>query len=573
MMTFIKPYIAVLMFVFFANQLKSQTYEWANAHGGGQSDRASAIISDAAGNCYSTGEFRSTVDFDPGVGVHNLTGSANGDLFIQKLNTDGHLVWVKSVAGTDLVAGHSIGVDEFGNVYITGAFFETADFDPGIGSYYMTSEGNEDIFILKLDPDGNFLWAERFGSNFDDVGNSIVIDPTGNLCITGLFSETVDFHPGADVINITAAGVLLYTDVFVLKLTSAGDFIWVRSFGGNYSDMGFAASNDYLGNYYITGHYQDVADFDPGIDEFWATSNGMEDIFIVKLDPDGNFLWMKSMGGAGKDEGYAVDAGGANAIYVTGYFIGTADFNPDPLAEYNLTSNGLKDCFITKMTFSGALDWVHSLGGSGEDFATSICVNQEGYIFTTGQFEGNVDFDPELGIAERTSNGSADVFIQKLTNNGSLDWIVTEGGTGYDIALSITPSNTGYINLCGAFSNTVDFHINDPIYELSSLGNFDLFVQKLGIELYGLDIAETQPKELYISIYPNPTSGWIHFPVDAHIHSIKVINLMGQQILYSKINLPISSANLSELPNGLYVVTLNNGKSEYTTRICIQKNN
>ena len=169
---------------------------------------------DASGNVYTTGFFSGTVDFDPGAGTFDLTSVGNNDVFIQKLDAVGDFIWAKAFGSVHLDNGYSIAVDTSGNVYATGYFQGTIDFDPGAGTFNLASAGNYDLFIQKLDASGNFVWAKAFGSTFDDRGYSMTLDASGNVYTTGYFSGTVDFDPGAATFNLSGS-----FDVFMHKIS------------------------------------------------------------------------------------------------------------------------------------------------------------------------------------------------------------------------------------------------------------------------------------------------------------------------------------------------------------------
>ena len=132
-------------------------FTWAKTIGGTLQDGNGSIAIDSSGNVYTTGFFQDTVDFDPGAGTSNLTSAGNLDIFISKLDTDGDFMWAKRLSGTDSEGGVSITVDSSGNVYTTGYFNSTVDFDPGAGTSNLTSAGNNDIFISKLNTDGDIV--------------------------------------------------------------------------------------------------------------------------------------------------------------------------------------------------------------------------------------------------------------------------------------------------------------------------------------------------------------------------------------------------------------------------------
>jgi hypothetical protein len=282
----------------------SGNFIWAITIGGSSFDRGYSITVDALGNVYTIGHFRGTVDFDQGAGIANLTSVGNEDIFVQKLDASGNFIWAKSFGASDEDEGSSITVDASGNVYSSGYFRGTVDFDPGAGTANLTSAGDWDIFVQKLDASGNFIWAKSFGGISTDFGVAITVDASGNVYTTGRFSETVDFDPGAGTANLTSAA---YYDVFVQKLDASGNFIWVKSFGGSYSDGGNSITVDASGNVYTIGFFIDTVDFDPGVGTANLTSSeGTYDTFVQKLDASGNFIWAHSFGGISTDYGNAI---------------------------------------------------------------------------------------------------------------------------------------------------------------------------------------------------------------------------------------------------------------------------
>ena len=145
---------------------------------------------------------------------NNLTSSA-GITFITKSDASGNLIWAKNLGGSN--ASTSIAVDVLRNVYITGSFRGTADFDPGPGTYNLTSAGDEDIFVTKLDASGNFVWAKKMGGASDDDGNSIAVDASGNVYTTGYFQGTADFDPGPEhiILHLLALMIFLFQTGFI----------------------------------------------------------------------------------------------------------------------------------------------------------------------------------------------------------------------------------------------------------------------------------------------------------------------------------------------------------------------
>src|ERR1035437_6133157 len=414
----------------------SQNLQWAKAMGGTGTDDGYSIATDASGNVYTTGYFQGTADFDPGAGTFNLTSAGSNDISISKLDATGNFVWAKAMGGTGGDYGYSIALDASGNVYTTGVFTGTADFDPGAGVFNLTSAGGSiDIFISKLNSSGNFVWAKTMGGTSYDGGSSIALDASGNVYTTGGFGGTADFDPGAGVFNLTSVGG---ADIFISKLDASGNFLWAKSMGGIGNDGANSISLDASGNVYTTGPFGGTADFDPSAGVFSLTSAGGDDIFISKLDASGNFLWAKAMGGTGNESCTSIVLDVSGNVYTTGYFNGTADFDPGA-GIFNLTSAGGTDIFISKLNSSGNFLWAKAMGGSSPfgDLSNSLAVDASGNVYSTGRFAGTADFDPSAGIFNLTSVGSQDIFISKLDASGNFVWAKAMGGTGPSIGTSI----------------------------------------------------------------------------------------------------------------------------------------
>ena len=456
---------------------QSPTFEWAKSMGGTTDDIGVSIITDASGNVYTIGSFNGTADFDPGAGVYNLTAIGSHDFFIQKLDAAGNFVWAKRTGGSSDTDVNSIAIDAFGDLYITGSFAGTIDFDPGTGVSNLTASFlTTQAFIQKLDANGNFIWAKATsGLSAACVGRSVDTDALGNVYITGYFIATIDFDPGTGVSNFTSNG---NHEIFILKLDASGNFVWAKSMGDTSLDWGYSISIDPLGNVFTTGYFFNTVDFDPGTGVNNLSSNGGQDIFIQKLDANGNFIWAKNIGGSSYDGGISITTDGTGHIYTTGYFKNTADFDPS-IGITNLTSNGSNDIFVQKLDASGNLVWAKSIGGSSNDVGTSIGVDTSGNVYTTGFFDGTIDFDPGVGIHNLTSN-ARDIFIQKLDANGNFIWAKNMGGTNSDRANSITLDASGNVYTTGEFRNTVDFDPGTGVNNLVSNGSFrDIFILKL----------------------------------------------------------------------------------------------
>ncbi len=544
---------------------KAQTFQWAKSVGGSNGDVGYSIVADASGNAYTTGYFQGVVDFDPGPAVFNLISNGSNDIFILKLDAFGNFVWAKSLGGTLQDDGTSITVDALGNVYTTGNFGGTVDFDPGLGTYTLSANGSYDIFILKLDASGNFIWAKNMGGTLSDYGSVIATDATGNVYTTGGFNGTADFDPGAAVINLISSGS---DEIFVSKLNSSGNFVWAKSMGGSSQDIGMSICVDAAGNVYTTGVYNGVADFDPGISAFNLTSAGSIDIFVSKLDAAGNFIWAKSMGGSSTDLAKSIAIEPSGNVYTTGYFAGLAEFDPGP-GTYTLVSAGgfNEDIFISKLDPSGNFVWAKSIGGNQSDRSNSISLDPSGNIYTTGYFCGSADFDPGVGTFSLTAIGTTDIFISKLNSLGNFISAKGMGGTVYNGGQSIYVDGSYNIYTAGIFDGTTDFDPDGGTYSLTPVGASDVFIHKM---IQPTTVIESKNTINENKIYPNPTREILKIETKNENGEMILINSLGEKIHGQILERGINNINIKMYPIGIYhYIIIQNGVSIESGKVLI----
>jgi hypothetical protein len=444
-----------------------------------------------------------------------------------------------SAGGPSDETGSSISMDSQGNLYVIGGYYNTASF----GSHTLTSNGYADIFVAKLDPDCNWLWAVRAGGSDVDYGISIAMDPAGNFFLTGYFTGTASFGTH----TLTSNG---YSDIFVAKLDPDGNWLWAVSAGGPHIDQGQSIVVDPAGNAFLTGSMHDRASFGT----HFLTSNGDFDIFAAKLDTDGNWLWAEGAGGSYYDYGISIALDPAGNAFLTGDFYGTVSFgthtltssgdgaifaaklNPDgnwlwavstgaasyagvsgiaadpagnafltgdlystaSFGTHTITSNGSYDVFVAKLDASGNWLWAVSAGGLNLDWGLSIAKDLAGNAFLTGYFEGTASF----GTHTLTSNGSYDVFAAKLDTDGNWLWALSAGGTESDWGQSITVDPAGNVCLTGCYKGTASF----GVHTVTSSGDVDIFAARINSGTPVDDELHTPAASLALSASPNPFS-------------------------------------------------------------------
>ena len=558
-----KTFTIIAACIIAVTQLSAQTYEWAKTFGGTKSDYAYSVTVDASGNIYTTGYFEGTADFDPGSGSDNHTSNGGTDIFVQKMDANGNLLWAKTFGGSDYDKAYSIAVDANGNVFVTGEFGGTVDFDPGSGTDNHTSNGGADIFVEKLDANGNFLWAKTFGSSGynQDVGNSIAVDANGNVFVTGWFSDTVDFDPGSGTDNHTSNGG---ADIFVEKLNANGDFQWAKTFGEANYDRGYGITVDNSGNVYTIGSFLDTVDFDPGTGTDNHSSSKF-DIFIQKLDATGNYVWTKTFGGTDDDYGQSVVIDDSGNIYSTGYFGETADFDPGTGTD-NHSSNGEADIFVQKLNANGDFQWAKTFGGPELDNGLDVAVDANSNVYTVGIFNNTVDFDPGTSTDNHSSNGGYDVFIQKLDANGNFVWANTFGSGDYDYGKGIAVETTGNIYTAGYFNDAVDFDPGTGTDNHSSNGETDIFVHKISKTATGIaDNAIVKQ----INVFPNPTKDIVSINLGMEYKniSVNIMDVTGKIVKTAKFDKTQQFTLSLNNPAGIYYIEVNTGKDKAVIKL------
>jgi gliding motility-associated-like protein len=452
--------------------------EWVKSFGGNDTEFSNSITTSKNGDVYTTGWFSGIVDFDPSTTVLNISSQGMTDIYIQKLDAQGNLLWVKTMGGSSDEGASTVEVDFNGNVYITGSFRGTVDFDPGVGVTNLTSSSWANMYILKLDSLGDFLWVKNFGNNNSSrvhvQSSCLKTDSLGNVYTIGRFSDTIDFDPGAGITQLTTP--INGQSCFILKLDSLGTFNWVKSTEGG-GPLGVSFSI-FGGDIFVTGFFYGTVDFDPGsgVHNVSSANSLYADVFVLKLNSQGIFSWVKTIQSTTAStfvSEITLDIMGN--IFLTGYFDGTADFDPGVgLATYN--SNGVSDIYILKLNSNGNFIWVRCMGNTSDDYGISITTDSIGNCYAAGSYTYSIDFDSVLTNICSTTGGTGG-YILKLSPLGHFLWSLPSTSTGGWSPRSITKSKTCGVYSTGFFSRIINFEGNDTI--TSNNGSVDPFVLKI----------------------------------------------------------------------------------------------
>lgn len=435
--------------IFVAKYTSAGAYLWAfNIGSATGSGVGNAITLDGSSNVYVTGFFMGTADFNPSGATNNLTSGGSVDIFVAKYTSGGAYLWAFKVGEAGADGGEGISLDGSGNVYVTGYFQGTTDFDPGGGVVNLISTGSTDIFVAKYTSAGAYQWAFKIGGAVGDFGYGIDVDGSGNCYVTGFFNgPNTDFNPGAGTAFLSTGGPG-DDDVFVAKYNSSGVYQWAFNIGTGTSSasIGYGIAVDGSGNCYITGVVGGPnVDFDPGGGVAILQAGG----FVAKYNSSGIYQWAFNTGG-----GYSIKVDGSGNNYITGRFQGTVDFDPSA-STANLTSSLFNtDIFIAKYTSSGTYLCAGKMGGTGNETGYGITVDGSGNTFVTGSFaSAPADFDPGAGTANLTTAGGNDIFFAKYSQCSGFtatQFCVAVGGAGSDGGQSIVQTSDGGYAVAGS---------------------------------------------------------------------------------------------------------------------------
>lgn len=431
---------------------------WARRVGNSQTEQVRYAGADAAGNVYLVGSFEGSADFAPTASGFNLS----------KLDQNGNLVWTKLYPNAGGNAPwQGVVVDGTGNLYLTGFFRGTIDFDPGNGVAELTATGNYSAFLTKLDTNGNFVWARNIADGINGsgtnaaIGIDLAIDAAGNLYTGGLFYGTVDFNPDSGVVNLTAPSSEP-GGIFLSKLNSQGNFVWARqvanmpttTVGHTIDVLSLRVAVDGTGTVYTANTFSGTLVVNPGSQQTSLAST-QTDVLVTRYDANGGFTWGNRFAGTGAETVGDLAVSGTGDLYLTGSFTGTTDFDPGT-GTTPLTSVG-QDAYVVRLNSNGTLVWARQFGGSDADRGTAIAIGSNGSLYAAGTFQGSADFDPGSATTTLTSAGSSDAFIVRLTTVGAYSWAGQQGGASSDTLADVAVDARGNLYTAGTFTGLADF--------------------------------------------------------------------------------------------------------------------
>ena len=424
---------------------------WVRTWGGEDSEQGNAVAVGPDGTVVVGGEFWGPADFDPGPGEDIFTPDNISAAFITKYTDEGEYLWTKVINGTWMVYLSAVEVMSDSSIIAAGQFSQTTDFDPGPGAEERTAEDQINSYILKLTEEGEFEWVYVGRGQGYVILNEMSMSEYGNLYIAGNFDQTLVFDTDGGVESFTNNGD---TDSYFAKLNVEGGFEWARHVGNNSKDKAWGVAAGPDDSVAVIGEFSKIMDMDPGsgVDEHTADIN---DVYLIKLDSDGNYEWGRHIQGPGIEFGRAVEVDDDGNIYAAVEHSNQVDFDPDTAGFEVKCDNNY--CFsIASYDNDGFFLWASTISGTGVIHdVEDLIVTHEGVILT-GDFEGIADFDPGPGVQERMAIGW-DTYLLNLSLDGDYDWVTTVGGDGGCSSLSIFQGLENDLFMTGFYYLTVDF--------------------------------------------------------------------------------------------------------------------
>lgn len=470
--------LAFLPLLAYSQHTYLPNYNWGGNIGGTGTERANNMATDLYGNVIVTGKFSSNTDFDISSTVNNTPNSGYFDAYISKYSENGSLLWAKTLAANANSAEtpfiNSVATDSSGNIYLTGYFKDSIDFDPSpTGTKILTSNGEADIFILKLDINGNLVWAGSIGSTAYDQGVGIAVDSQDNVYVTGSFRSTCDFDITSGVLNLTSES---FNSTFIIKLDKNANMIWGKATQGTGLDEGVAIAIDSNFNVFVAGQNYGINDFDPSPATTFNLTSPMEgQVYIWKLDSSGNFL------NAGvttpsnptyptRVKRIKIDSN--NNAVITGSFYGTIDFDFGP-SNNSMTAVGAgccSDAFVLKVDNNLNYLWSKKLGSYVSDTGFGLAIDQNNNILSSGSFVGII-------VDDFSGRNEKEAFIWVLDPSGNQTDLDDYVGNGDQQAEDIAVDKAGNLITVGTFYYNIR---NMDVFNYISKGESDGFVIKLG---------------------------------------------------------------------------------------------
>lgn len=516
---------------------------------------------------------------------------------------------------------YTITTDLDGNILVGGQVLAPTDFNPGDPLAAVQVLGTQDSYLCKLDPTGAFLWVAVFSGNESQVDwlQDAITDAAGNIYAVGCFGNATDFDPGPGVVQVNGGT----QDGYLVKLSPAGELIWVKDIGAGGTDGLFGVDMNAAGDIIVSGYvdydatidnntfalnntvrgglvasfqpdgtfnwarvlpggdsrnvtdvcvapdggihgggiFSGTLDLDPGPDPFPVVATGNADGFYFKLDATGNFLWGGRFGGTLEDWCYDVDVDADGATYLAGHFrdAATIGYGTDVLA---FNAGTASDALIARIDPDGTPAWVHGIPGNGRSHSVRATTNGE--VVYNGYFSNTADFDPGAGVAELTTQGGNDMFLARYTASGTFMEVLAITGTSGQLGRGMYLDAANVIHAAGSSSSVIDLDPGTAVLADTSQGTASFYVR-----LQASGPNSISDHEAYAALYPNPVCAGAPVVTGFATGHVRVRDAAGRVCAHPGV-VPAGMPLALDLPPGSYLLEWTDGRMQLVRRLVVQ---
>lgn len=421
--------------------LSGYSQKWGHNTESAFTNEALDVEIDASGNNYVTGYITGETAFDPTVVEFSALG--NGDVYVAKYAPNGNLIWIKKFGGSFSDRGYDLAIGPDQNIVVTGQFFGTVNF----GSTTLNSVGSsKDIFLAKLDPSGNVIWARQEGGSLSENAYGVTVDNANNVILTGQFQGTATVAGQSFTSAIDPLTGLNSYDLFISKYDSNGNPQWVKNGYADYEDRSLAVHTDASNNIFMTGQYSDTLVFAGQTFLNSAYNVG----FLAKFSPSGSLQFFNNIR-AGFVLPYDVEVNALGEAVVIGDFLGNILYF-DVAGSHSLTNPYEKQVFALKTDNNGGFSWGFSLGSDNDVSARSVSVDSNKDIYLTGYFKCGFSQLRETDESIFYSVGFKDPYLVKINNTGTLVYAKQLGGKKDDEGHGVAIKDNDEPVICGSYT-------------------------------------------------------------------------------------------------------------------------
>ncbi|MCC5941353.1 MAG: hypothetical protein JJU37_07395 [Balneolaceae bacterium] len=382
--------------------------------GGSGQDEAAKIIQTSDGGFLITGSTSSNNGDFQGLGI------GQRDIHLTKLRANGSIEWVRTFGGNGTDLANDVIEDRAGNYVIAGSS------DSNSGNFSGQNRGGIDLFMMKVSPEGELIWARKYGGSGDDRANALIEAPGSGYFVTGSTqSNDLTFFQKDNTSR----------DLFVIFTDLNGEPNWTRTAGGTSADEAFGIAISVRNGVVVTGTHQSENGNFSGVD---AGSGG---VFTLELDVFGQFISLISFAAEGTDIGRSIKSTADSGFIIAGS-------TDSSTGMFNRDNGGNRDAFLMKLSSNYSIEWVRTIGGSSDDAAFNAIQTANNQYIIAGESRSND------GDFEELNQGNNDAFLAKTDQSGNLLWTNTYGASGSETARSVIQTSLNEIAVTGWTEST-----------------------------------------------------------------------------------------------------------------------